>query len=275
MDRILRDSSPTALITAIEENLFALIPTFGKWPQAEVYDGAEIKWSITHIPFAMFNSVFRARLSSQQMDPAIQAVIARASTRNVPILWWTGPQTQPTDLAMYLEANGFTHIGHEPGMAADLTLLNENWTVLPGLSFERVSDAETLKKWCQTCVKGFGMPAFVGGAFFDFMSHVGFSTSLPYIGLLNDQPVATSLLVLAAGVAGIYNVTTIPEARQKGIGTLMTLTPLRDARTMGYRFGILHASKMGVNVYHRLGFQEYCQIGHYLWSPAPAEERAT
>ena len=275
MDRILRDISPTALIAAIEENLFALIPTFSKWPQAEVYDGAEIKWSVTRIPFPMFNSVFRARLASQQVDAAIQAVIARASTRNVPILWWTGPQTQPIDLATYLEANGFTHIGHEPGMAVDLALLNENWTVLPGLGFERVSNAETLKKWCQTCVKGFGMPCIVEDAFFDFMSHVGFSTSLPYIGLLNDQPVATSLLVLAAGVAGIYNITTIPEARQKGIGTWMTLTPLRDARKMGYHFGILHASEMGVNVYRRLGFQEYCQIGHYIWSPAPVNDGVT
>jgi len=108
---------------------------------------------------------------------------------------------------------------------------------------------------------------------FDFMSYVDLSASLPYIGRLNGQPVAASLLILAAGVGGVYNVTSISEARRQGIGAMMTLTPLRDARAMGYRVGILHASKMGVGVY-RLGFQEYCQIGHYVWSPTLANKGA-
>jgi GNAT superfamily N-acetyltransferase len=274
MDVILQDTSRSALITAIEDNAFAIIPAFGQWPQAEVYDGAEIKWSITRIPFPMFNCVFRARLASRQVDSAVQSVIERARARNVPVLWWTGPQTQPVDLGRYLEASGFIHSGHEPGMAVDLMRLNEDWTIPPGLSIQRVSNAETLKEWCQAFVQGFEMPSFVADAFFDFMSHVGLGTALPYLGLLNGQPVATSLIAPAAGVAGVYNVATVPEARHKGIGTLMTGSPLRDARAMGYRVGILNASEMGVGVYRRLGFQEYCQIGHYVWSPTPANEEA-
>ncbi len=271
MDKILRDTSPAALISAIEDNLFAIIPSFSMWPQAEVYDGAEIKWSLTRIQFPMFNSVFRAQLAPQQVDSTIQAVIARARERKVPVLWWTGPQTRPADLGRRLEANGFTSLGHEPGMAVDLMKLNENWAALPGLSIEQVNQASRLKVWCRTCVQGFGMPDFVEDAFFDFMSHVGFRATRPYLALQDNQPVATSLMVLAAGVAGIYNVTTLPEARRKGFGTWVTLTPLCEARTMGYRVGILHASAMGVNLYRSLGFQEYCQIGHSLWSPAPGE----
>lgn len=274
MNEIMQDLSPSALIRAIEDNLFAIVPAFSRWPQAEVYDSAEIKWSITRIPFPLFNSVFRAQLAPHQVDSVIQSVIARARARQVPILWWTGPQTQPADLAKHLEANGFTHTDHEPGMAADLMKLNEDWPVPPGLSIQRVSNAETLKEWCQACANGFGMPSFVADAFFDFLNCVDLSLSLPYIGWLNSQPVAVSLVSLAAGVAGIYNVTTIPEARRKGIGALMTLMPLRDARAMGYRVGILQASEMGASVYRRLGFQEYCQIGHYTWSPTPTDEGA-
>ena len=53
MNDILRDLSTSKLIHAIEENLFSFIAAFNKWPQAKAYDEAEIKWSITDIPFPM------------------------------------------------------------------------------------------------------------------------------------------------------------------------------------------------------------------------------
>ena len=280
MNGILQDTSPAALIAAIEDNLFAQIPLCRKLPQAEVYDGDEIKWSITGIPFPIFNSVCRARLATQQVDSMIQSVLARAEARHVPVSWWIGPQTQPVDLGMPLEAHGFMHEGHIPGMAIDLMTLKENRALIPGFSIQQINDAETLRTWCQVGAAGFGMPDSFADAFFDGFSRVGFNGDsstdlLYYMGWLNDQPMATSLAILAAGVAGIYNVTTLPEARCKGIGARMTLAPLCQARAMGYRVGILHASEMGVNVYRRVGFQEYCQLDQYVWSPTPANEGAS
>jgi GNAT superfamily N-acetyltransferase len=90
---------------------------------------------------------------------------------------------------------------------------------------------------------------------------------LAYTGFLDNQPVATALLFLAAGIAGIYAVSTIPAARRKGIGAWMTLLPLLRARSSGYKIGILFASHMGVGVYRSLGFQEYCKIASYRWAP--------
>ena len=49
-------------------------------------------------------------------------------------------------------------------------------------------------------------------------------------------------------------------------GTTLTLAPLREARAMGYRIGLLDSSNMGLGVYRRLGFQEYCKMSYYVWS---------
>ena len=87
-----------------------------------------------------------------------------------------------------------------------------------------------------------------------------------YVARLNGRPVAASQLLLAAGVAGINNVTTLPDARYQGIGAAITLRPLLEARQRGYRVGVLQASAMGEGVYRKLGFRVFCQFGSYAWA---------
>jgi ribosomal protein S18 acetylase RimI-like enzyme len=84
------------------------------------------------------------------------------------------------------------------------------------------------------------------------------------LGMLNDRPVATSLLYLGEGVTGIYDVATLPDFRRQGIGEALTVVPLLQARTLGYRIGVLQASPMGLNLYRRLGFREYCTFQAYF-----------
>ena len=49
----------------------------------------------------------------------------------------------------------------------------------------------------------------------------------------------------------------------RGIGTEMSLIPLRDARSMGYCYGVLCATGPGLKVYRKLGFKEYVRWEWY------------
>jgi len=66
--------------------------------------------------------------------------------------------------------------------------------------------------------------------------------------------------------ASPYLVSTHPSARGKGIATAMTINPLRESESMGYKMACLFATNMGSYVYPKIGFKEYYKLGVYVWT---------
>jgi ribosomal protein S18 acetylase RimI-like enzyme len=263
MDDILQDGSPAALAMAGEENMFTF---FRNSTEAEVHDEPDLLWWITDQPFAYFNMLFRANLAPERVDAAIEVAIARAGARKVSLVWWVGPATRPPTLGQSLQAHGFA-AGSAPGMAADLDALADEPPVA-GLAIERVSDEEARRRWCHIFTQGYGMPEETTAGFLAAYAGMDFAPQHPlryYLGWLEGVPVATSALCLAAGVAGLYCIATLPAFRGRGIGAAMTLAPLREAQAQGYRTAILQSSEKGFPVYTRLGFRQYCTLGVYIW----------
>jgi GNAT superfamily N-acetyltransferase len=133
-----------------------------------------------------------------------------------------------------------------------------------------VRNDNQLDIWAQTLAWGFGEGENEANWVRDVYRKIGLGDDVNfrhYLGWLDGKAVATTSLFLGAGVAGIYFVMTVPEARRQGIGAGITLAALQNARAMGDRVGVLGASEPGVPVYQRIGFQEYCQIGIYEWHP--------
>ena len=129
-----------------------------------------------------------------------------------------------------------------------------------------VDDEGTLKQWIHVAGMGFGISEKFEKVWYDFFVDAIFDSRFQtYLALSDGKPVGTSQLFLSEGVAGIYNVSCIPEARGQGIGSAITLAPLLKARQMGYRIGVLQASQKGYNVYRRLGFQDFGHLSLYLW----------
>ena len=93
-----------------------------------------------------------------------------------------------------------------------------------------------------------------------------------FVGYRDGVPVATSLRFLSDGVVGIYGIATVPEARNRGFGSAMTLAALEDGRAQGYHVGVLGATAMGEPIYRRLGFQELYRVTQF---EIPAEDSLT
>lgn len=260
MTKILTDLSSSALAAAIKDNLYAF---FGTIRDPDVDEEYGFRWH-TSISHPWFNGVLIRRPPTADAGQVVSDTLAYFRARGVDAFtWWLAPSLEADAWSQYLLPHGYQYDDNTPGMAIDLA-------VLPPLehqpTIQLVEDGETLDTWTRTFARGFEMPEEMAEPFLTTMRGVGLELPIRhYLGLVNGEPVATSTLFLGAGVAGIYNVATLPAARGRGVGAAMTLLPLHEARGMGYRAGTLQSSKMGYSVYGRLGFQELCRVDHFSW----------
>jgi ribosomal protein S18 acetylase RimI-like enzyme len=146
------------------------------------------------------------------------------------------------------------------------------------IDVEPVCDWSSLTTWSRVLCLSFGAPQAFGDAFADLAEAVGLGSASPfrhYLGVIDGEAVATCSLFLGAGVAGIYDVGTLPERRRRGIGAALTRAAVADAAAAGYRMAILQSSALGAAMYRAVGFNDVCPIGQYVWAPkfgAPVSE---
>jgi ribosomal protein S18 acetylase RimI-like enzyme len=272
MSVILQNLASPEIEEAIEANLCEEMAYFGRGlPQGELHKTPELLWIYTGSrgPNAVLYSRFTSD-DSTYIHAKIEEMQEFFKTRNVDFGWTTGPSTRPTNLANMLETRGFVYCESTTGMAIDLQALNENIYLNPDLTITEVEDLETLKILRTIEISGFDASETAAQNYYDTYAHAGFSNSMPwhhYIGWLYDKPVAIVSLLFHAGVAGLFGVATIPEARRQGVGAAMTLHTLHEARKHGYRVAVLSPTEMSIAMYRRIGFQEYCKLLHYEWSP--------
>ena len=229
---------------------------------AEVHEEPEALWFLSRLPFHLANGIVRTHFAEHVVEERLKQLTAY----HLPIAWLVSSSTRPASLGTCLERNGWIR-EDAPGMALDLRSLDEPLSLPSQLTITRVSNEEQLNIWLRVMTVGSEIPEEGLNLLLDVVAKRGMaedSTIHYYLGILDGRPVATSLLYFGGGVAGIYNVATLPEVRRQGIGRALTVAPLLHAHTLGYRIGVLQASPMGLNLYRRLGFREYCTFQAYF-----------
>jgi GNAT superfamily N-acetyltransferase len=262
--------SEKSIIDAMVANRVAFLQLFGNTAGTEMDLDDDVAWIMTGVPFPLFNSVIATDLKPEAADEAISETLLRFQKRKLPMLWSVDPTSRPDDLGRRLESFGLKSGGESPGMALDLLTIPDNVDQPAGLTIRPVIDISDLSTWCDVIATCFKFEGFVRDALFHLMDLVGNDEQSPlrnYIGIIDGEVVASSTVLYGGGVAGIYNVGTLPAARGRGIGRSITLAPLNEARDTGFRIGILESSPMGLNLYSKLGFKKHCTFSRYIWIP--------
>ncbi len=254
----------------VEDNAAEFMRALAQDSAAELVVTPELtRFSNTAIVSPMFNGVVQTNLTPERVEAAIVETEAYFQARRRRMaFWWVGPSTQPTDLEDYLLPHGWSlNDLHAPSMAVDLHQLPAAVQTPAGFSIEVVRDTAGAQAWADVFNLAYHTPALAGQAWADAFSRFG-PEQAPfrlYLARLAGRPVATNMLVKAAGVAGAFGVGVVPEARGQGLGQAITLAPYLDARDEGYHIGVLFSTEMGRPVYRRLGFQEVGTISRYVW----------
>ena len=176
-----------------------------------------------------------------------------------------GARRPAEGLGDVLIAQGLEAAESELAMAADLAAL-EPVGRTPPVRIERVRTAGELEVFARLSAANWTPPDLQVVRFYELGAEHLLRDDCPlrlYVGYQAGEPVATAEATVAGGVAGLYNISTVPAFRRRGIGSAMTVRPLEDARAAGCAAAVLQAAPDGVSIYERAGFRAFGTITEY------------
>lgn len=165
----------------------------------------------------------------------------------------------PTEMDAYIKEQGFTT--HTDLICMGIDIADLPRVPLPeGYDFIQIEQDKDKHEWIKQFAVGYEIPLeFSMGINQWLFDNSKFNNENRKVFAIRHKGkiVATSMYFLADGLAGIYEVSTIPEERRKGLGAYITLQPLVIASKMGYRIGVLQATEAGYHLYNHLGFKTF------------------
>jgi ribosomal protein S18 acetylase RimI-like enzyme len=166
-------------------------------------------------------------------------------------------------LEAHLQKAGLSSISNTPGMVLDAPTPDRPLDA--GLRVSQVEDAGTMSTLAAVEAAGYatiGMPANITERIFANPERLLNPHSIVVLGYLEERPVSAAIAILSNGIAGLYWVVTLPEARGRGLGEACTRLAGNRAFELGARCVVLQASEQGEPIYRRMGYRE---ITRYRW----------
>jgi GNAT superfamily N-acetyltransferase len=250
------------MLPILEQDTYGFWADFSRRPGGESgVDGGAVWWR-SGVRFVTYNGV--AGVAAD-----LDATLARVRRWGLPARWTVSSASAPEWYEEALEKRGLKLYDEWPGMVARIAALPE--PDLGDRTFEVVRTVAQSEEWTDVMCDAFDVPAETAG----FMRKAHAWPHMHDAGLLYllvriaGEAVATGLLRSAAGAAGIYGITVRRKFQRRGLGTLATLLTVQEGARRGATIAILQATKAGVPVYEKLGFQAITSFRAWRESPPP------
>jgi GNAT superfamily N-acetyltransferase len=277
---LLRDHSETALKFAAETNMIEFMKT-APLPEDNVYEGDDMWRWYSGFNHPIRNWVLNPRFTEENAEEKIRGVIRFFKSKKTPFFCWIGPSATPSNLGEILEAHGMVKINPLPN-SGDMRMDLRNLEVMEkkyqeiidktGIKVEYVRTQDQLQEAGILLAKVAGFPKELIDIALKscgpiFAQDPSVNNNVVYVAYLDGKIVSMSQVYYKAGIIGTWNLLTMPKYQRRGIGTVITLAPMIDARKRSYEIAYLNASEQGLPMYQRIGYKR-CEVGaQYVWFP--------
>lgn len=212
-----------------------------------------------------FNLICRTRLDPANARERSAAGIDWFRARNRPFSWWVSPADTPSALGETLAGLGLQPTESETVMAADLEGLPPE--PLPeGLEVCRAETPAQLREFAAINAANWNPPDDDVMRFYEAATPELLGGEAPlrlFVAYRSGVAVAAAEVTIAAGIAGIYNVSTLEYWRGRGYAGALLRHVLLEAKVDGTRLAGLQAAPGAVGSYRRLGFESIGEVTEY------------
>lgn len=139
----------------------------------------------------------------------------------------------------------------------------------PGVTLEEVVDGEGTADYLAVTVEAYAdsfLPPDAARALVAGVPSLRAADARAVVAREHGAPVAAAMTVTDGAMASIQLVGTVPAARGRGLGELVTRWAVHSARALGASTVVLEASEQGQPVYRRMGF---VAMSSYRWVFGP------
>jgi GNAT superfamily N-acetyltransferase len=239
--------SESDLVAAAHDNFVASFRKLVEHcPEGEIREIGGVFTFVTGLPLSLFNGCV---IAGPAIPADLEAALEWVRAQNLPHRVWIAqlvPELGDLPPAYGLDPEPMAY----PGMV--LHPLPEPPAPSAGVTVEPVTDAN-LEEYLWVCVAG-GLRPDLSERLFSPSFTSDRDVQL-FVGRLEGRPVGTSVAIRSSAASGVYNVGTLPQARQRGVGAALTWAAIEAGRAWGYDTIVLQSSAMGFSMYVAMGFR--------------------
>ena len=170
-------------------------------------------------------------------------------------IWLRGEQPQDRDLLAAAETAGLVQVFEMPEMVLGAPV--EPQPLPSGAEIRKLTSAEQADDYWRIAAAAYASIGFPPEVFGGYTDHTGLQAEnvAAFVTYLDGVPVSIAMTIVSHGVAGIYWVGSLEQARGKGLGRATTAAATNAGFELGAELASLQASTMGKPIYEDMGYE--------------------